>query len=68
MIETNQDRVIQEIHQSREEISDRFSGDIQAIMEDAARRQAESNRPVWRPSASAAKDTNAESRSDGHQS
>jgi hypothetical protein len=40
---------IDEIHRIRREISDRFGGDIVAIAEDAARRQAESNRPVWQP-------------------
>ena len=39
---------IDEIHRIRREISDRFGGDIAAIAEDAARRQAASNRPVWR--------------------
>lgn len=40
---------IDEIHRIRREISDRFGGDVVAIAEDAARRQAESNRPVWQP-------------------
>ena len=41
------DSVIAEIHQTRREISERFKGDIAAIAEDAARRQAASGRPVW---------------------
>ena len=40
---------IDEIHRVRRDISDRFGGDIAAIAEDAARRQAESNRPMWQP-------------------
>jgi hypothetical protein len=40
---------IEEIHRIRQEISDRFGGDLAAIAADAARRQAESGRPVWRP-------------------
>ncbi len=40
---------IEEIHRIRREISDRFGGDIAAIAEDAARRQAASDRPVWKP-------------------
>ncbi len=40
---------IEEIHRVRREISDRFGGDLAAIAEDAARRQAASNRPVWQP-------------------
>ncbi len=39
--------VIEEIHRTRQEISDRFDGDIVAIAEDAATRQAASERPVW---------------------
>ena len=41
------DSVIAEIHHTRLEISERFNGDIAAIAEDAARRQAASGRPVW---------------------
>ncbi len=40
---------IEEIHRIRREISDRFGGDLAAIAEDAARRQAASHRPVWQP-------------------
>ena len=42
------DSAIAEIHRVRREISERFHGDIAAIAEDAARRQAASGRPVWR--------------------
>ena len=42
------DSVIAEIHQTRREISERFNGDVFAIAEDAARRQAASGRPVWK--------------------
>lgn len=45
---------IDEIHRIRREISDRFGGDIAAIAEDAARRQAASERPTWRPKANSA--------------
>ena len=40
---------IEEIHRVRREISDRFEGNISAIAEDAARRQAIEGRPVWQP-------------------
>ena len=40
---------IDEIHRIRREISDRFGGDISAIADDAAQRQAASGRPVWQP-------------------
>jgi len=43
------DSTIEEILRTRREISDRFGGDIFAISEDAARRQAGPDRPVWTP-------------------
>lgn len=39
--------VIEELHRIRREVSDRFHGDVEAIAHDAARRLAESGRPVW---------------------
>jgi len=47
MVQKTTDSPIDEIHRTRREISDRFGGDVVAIAEDAARRQATSNRPVW---------------------
>jgi hypothetical protein len=49
MIQKTTRSPIDEIHQIRREISERFGGDIAAIAEDAARRQAASERPIWRP-------------------
>jgi len=49
MTQKTSDCPTDEIHRIRREISDRFGGDIVAIAEDAARRQAASNRPVWQP-------------------
>nr|VFK32738.1 MAG: hypothetical protein BECKMB1821G_GA0114241_11244 [Candidatus Kentron sp. MB]VFK34589.1 MAG: hypothetical protein BECKMB1821I_GA0114274_10774 [Candidatus Kentron sp. MB]VFK76869.1 MAG: hypothetical protein BECKMB1821H_GA0114242_107920 [Candidatus Kentron sp. MB] len=49
MTEKVADSVIEEIHRTREAISKRFDGNTAAIAEDAARRQAASNRPVWKP-------------------
>jgi len=49
MQKLNTDSVIAEIHRTRREISERFGGDVAAIAEDAARRQAASGRPVWQP-------------------
>jgi hypothetical protein len=46
---TKVDTTIDEIHEIRREISDRFGGDVFAIARDAARRQLESNRPIWHP-------------------
>ena len=49
MTQKSTESPIEEIHRIRRDISDRFAGDIAAIAEDAAKRQAESNRPVWQP-------------------
>lgn len=49
MTQKKTDSTIDDIHQIRREISGRFGGDVFAIAEDAARRQAASNRPVWKP-------------------
>ncbi len=49
MIRKTTESLIDEIHRTRRKISDRFGGDVFAIAEDAARRQAESNRPMWKP-------------------
>jgi len=46
---TKIDTTIDEIHEIRREISDRFGGDVFAIAQDAARRQLDSNRPLWCP-------------------
>lgn len=46
---TTTDPVIDEIHRTRREISDRFDGDLHAILADARQRQAASGRPVWSP-------------------
>lgn len=48
MIQTNEtDTIIDEIHQTRRELADRFGGNIAAMLEDARQRQAASGRPVW---------------------
>ncbi len=41
------DATIAEIHRIREQMADKFGGDIAAILEDARQRQAASGRPVW---------------------
>ena len=51
MTQKTTDSTIDEIHQLRREISDRFGGDVFAIAQDAARRQAASHRPVWQRTA-----------------
>lgn len=47
--QTATDPVLDEIHQTRREISERFGGDLHAILDDARKRQAASGRPVWSP-------------------
>lgn len=49
MTQKKTDSTIDDIYQIRREISDRFGGDVFAIAEDAARRQAASSRPMWNP-------------------
>ena len=43
------DPIIDEIHRTRREMSDRFGGDFVAMLDDARRRQAASGRPIWQP-------------------
>ena len=45
------DPILDEIHRTRREISDRFGGDLHAILDDARKRQALSGRPIWSPGA-----------------
>ena len=44
---TDVDTTIDEIHRTRERLAAKFGGDIKAILADARRRQADSDRPVW---------------------
>ena len=44
---SNGDTTIDEIHRTRQQMADKFGGDIAAILEDARKRQAASGRPVW---------------------
>jgi len=41
------DPILDEIHQTRREMSDRFGGDFVAMLDDARRRQESSGRPTW---------------------
>jgi len=41
------DTVIEEIHETRRAISEKFHGNTAAIAADAAARQSASGRPVW---------------------
>ena len=43
------DPIIEEIHRTRREMSDKFHGDCVAMLDDARRRQEASSRPVWQP-------------------
>ncbi len=43
------DPILDEIHEARRAISDKFGGDLKAMLEDARQRQEASGRPVWRP-------------------
>lgn len=48
------DPVVEEIHRVREVIAERFNNDLQAIADDARRRQADSGRAAIEPQASGA--------------
>jgi len=43
----SRDPVIEEIHRTRRQMAEKFGGDIAAILEDARKRQAASERPLW---------------------
>jgi hypothetical protein len=45
------DSTIEDIHQTRRRIAEKFGGDLKAILEDARKRQAASGREIWRPKA-----------------
>lgn len=47
--QTTTDPILDEIHRTRREISERFGGDLKAILEDARKRQEASGRRVWSP-------------------
>jgi hypothetical protein len=44
---TNRDTIIDEIHQTRQRLAEKFGGDIAAILEDARKRQEASGRAIW---------------------
>jgi hypothetical protein len=43
------DPILDEIHRTRREISERFGGDFRAMLDDARQRQEASARPIWQP-------------------
>jgi hypothetical protein len=44
---TNRDTTIDEIHQTRQRMAEKFGYDITAILEDAWKRQEASGRAIW---------------------
>ena len=48
----DRDTIIDEIHQTRREIADRFDNDLTAILDDARKRQSASGHPVWQSKSS----------------
>ena len=46
------DPILDEIHRTRQQIAEKFGGDITAILEDAWKRQAASGHPEWQGSSS----------------
>ena len=45
---TDTDPILDEIHETRQRIAERFNYDIAAILADARQRQAALGRPIWR--------------------
>ena len=41
------DTTIEDIHQIRARLAEKFGGDIKAILEDTRKRQATSGHPIW---------------------
>ena len=41
------DTTIEDLHRTRERLAAKFGGNIRAILDDARRRQAASQRPTW---------------------
>jgi hypothetical protein len=58
----NRDPIVDEIHQTRQRIAEKFSFSVAAILEDARARQAASGRAVWRITSSNAASSGAEDR------
>ena len=45
---TNNDTIIDEIHQTRRRMAEKFGNDITAILEDAWKRQEASSHVIWK--------------------
>jgi len=46
---TTHDPILDEIHRTRREMSEKFGGDFAAMLNDARDRQNASGRPIWQP-------------------
>ena len=44
------DPILDEIHRTRQQIAEKFGGDIKAILADAQKRQEASGRDIWKGS------------------
>lgn len=44
---TNRDTIIEAIHRTRQQMAEKFGGDIAAILDDARKRQNASGRAIW---------------------
>jgi hypothetical protein len=45
---STRDPILDEIHQTRQHMAEKFGGDITAILDDARQRQAASTHPTWK--------------------
>ena len=48
---TISDSILDEIHRTRQQMAEKFGGDITAMLEDAWKRQEASGRAIWQGSA-----------------
>jgi (p)ppGpp synthase/HD superfamily hydrolase len=46
---SDRDTTIEDIHQTRRRIAEKFGHDLAAIVEDAKQRQASSGHEIWKP-------------------
>ena len=50
-LDKTRDTTIDEIHHTRERMSEKFGSDVAAILKDAEKRQLASGRAIWHPAA-----------------
>ncbi len=62
---TTHDPILDEIHRTRREMSEKFGGDFTAMLNDARDRQNASGRPIWQPKTSKSMQRSGEAEASG---